>query len=650
MPRNHPDPGAELRSFARRLSAWLLGHPTGRWVVLGGGVGLLCGLAAAALELGCDLLGSWLLAEFAAAPAIVLGRPGADGAAAALGSPWALLAVLVLGGLAAGLTIQRFASAAKGGGTGVAVDAFHRQRGRIAPSTTLTKLAASILSLGSGGSGGREGPISLMGAGAASWLATRLHLSARDRRTLLVAGIAGGIAAVFRAPLAGALFAVEVLYRGPELEAEAIVPSFISAVVGYLVGTYALDLLGPMLGHHLVMASTLFLPPVTSFRAGDWPQLAGFTLVAAAVALMARWFIAINTAAGRRFDTLSLPFWCRPALGAGLAGLLALGLHLLAALLPGADHRPALALTVIGSGYGALHWLFADGDGAGQRLVLAVLLAAVAAAKAAATAFTVGSGGSAGLFGPAIAIGGCTGGAVGLALHGTPVSPPLAACVLTGMAGMLAATHRTPVAALLMVSEVAGTWLLLMPAMWVCGLAFLLTGRRSLIAAQVDALADSPAHRSHLFTDALAGSRVADLPEVGHPTLSIPAGATLAEARRMCAEAVHEQVPVVRPDGILAGMLDRAELARLAAEPLPAGLVLAEDLASGAATALRRSDPLALALRRLHQQHADALPVVDDHGRFLGLATSSQLMEHYHRAVEQMAAARAADDERSATG
>lgn len=636
----------ELRLLGHRLGALLLGHPTGRWVVLGGGVGALCGTAAAVFELGCDLLGQLLVQRLAGAPGIIA---GAAQAADPGFSPVALLGVLALGGALAGILIQRFAADARGGGTGVAVEAFHHQRGRIPPATTLTKLAASILTLGSGGSGGREGPISLVGAGAASWFAGRLRLSARDRRTLLVAGIAGGIAAVFRAPLAGALFAVEVLYRGPEIEAEAIVPSFISAVVGYLVGTFALDLLGPLTGHAGVVASTLFLPPPVAFRAADWPQLAGFALVALAVAAMGRWFIAATGQARRRFDVLALPFWCRPALGALAAGVLALALHLGASLLPGAGERPALALGVVGSGYGVLHWLFAAGDGAGHRLLLAGLLAAVAAAKAAATALTVGSGGSGGLFGPAIAIGGCTGGAVGLALHGTPVAPPLAACVLTGMAGMLAATHRTPVAALVMVSEVAGTWLLLMPAMWVCGLAFLLTGRRSLIPAQVDGLADSPAHRSHFFADALAGVRVADLLAGAPPDLAVPAGASPAEARRLCAEAVHEQVPVVRPDGTLAGMLDRHELARLAAEALPAGLVLAEDLASGAGVALRPGDPLALALRRMHQQHVDALPAVDERGRFLGLVTSAALMERYHRAVEQAAAARADDEERAVT-
>lgn len=648
MPRLVPDPARELQVLARRVRAWLLGHPTGRWVVLGGGVGLLCGLAAAVLELGCDLLARGLLSGLAGVPSLVASAVPGDGETGAF-SPVLLLLVMALGGLAAGLIIQRFASAARGGGTGVAVDAFHHQRGRIAPSTTLTKLAASILSLGSGGSGGREGPISLMGAGVASWFATRLHLSARDRRTLLVAGIAGGIAAVFRAPLAGAIFAVEVLYRGPELEAEAIVPSFISAVVGYLVGTYALDLLAPLAGHQAVIASTLFLPPATAFRAADWPQLAGFTVVAMGVAVMARWFIAVTAMAAQRFDRLLLPFWCRPALGAVAAGSLALAVHGLAALLPGADGRPALGLTVMGSGYGALHWLFAQGDALPHRLILASLLAGVAAAKSVATALTVGSGGSAGLFGPAIVIGGCTGGAIGLAFHGTPIAPPLAACVLTGMAGMLAATHRTPVAALLMVSEVAGTWLLLMPAMWVCGLSFLLTGRRSLIAAQVDSLADSPAHRSHLFTDVLAGARVADLLSGEERPLVVPAGAGLVEARRLCADAVHEQVPVVRPDGTLAGMLDRAELARLAADALPAGMVLAEDLASGAAIALRPEDSLALALRRMHQQHLDALPVTDLAGRFLGLATSAQMMERYHRAIEQVTEARAADEERVVT-
>ena len=129
---------------------------------------------------------------------------------------------------------------------------------------------------------------------------------------------------------------------------------------------------------------------------------------------------------------------------------------------------------------------------------------------------------------------------------------------------MLASSHRTPVAALLMVSEVAGTYLLLLPAMWVCGLAFLLTGKRSLIAGQVDAIYDSPAHRSHLFADVLATATVADLLTIPRTWITIPAGADLDTCRKLISASTQDQFPVVDGEGRLVGVIDRVEVVQSA--------------------------------------------------------------------------------------
>lgn len=628
----------------RLLRDWLLTHPTGRWVVLGSCVGVLCGIAAAVFEIGADLLSQYLLVGLAGVPAQVASTH-ATGVVESESSfnPLILLGVMAVGGLLAGLIIARWSRQASGGGIGVAVQAFHHERGNIPLALPWTKLVATIVSLGSGGSGGREGPIALVGAGFASWFSGRLHLTARDRRILLVAGIAGGIAAAFRAPLAAAIFAAEVLYRGPELESDVIIPCFISAVVAYLVGSLGLDVLGPLVGHPGVMSSTLFQPGDTGFRATDWQHLGGYSLVAIATALTARWFIAVNDYATRRFDTLRLPFWLKPAIGAVSTGIVALLLYTGALLFLRSEGEAELALATLGTGYGVLHWLFAGLENNHHHLVIAGLLAVLAVGKAITTALTVGSGGSAGLFGPSIVIGGCVGGAVGLVLTGTPVAPPVAACVLMGMAGMLAASHRTPVAALLMVSEVAGTYLLLVPTMWVVGLAFLVTGRRSLIPGQVDSIQDSPAHRSHLFADVLANAKVADLLTTPRTWTTIPAGADLDTCRKLIAESTQDQFPVIGPDQRLLGVIDRLEITRLAPETLLSGMVLADDLAGGAGAALSGNDNLSDVLRRLHHQHVDELPVKDANGRFLGMVTSGMLMDHYRQQVERAQAERTAE-------
>src|SRR5205814_9697417 len=120
-----------------------------------------------------------------------------------------------------------------GHGTDAAIAAYHSGQGYIRPRVPLIKLVASALTIGTGGSGGREGPIAQIGAGFGSLLATLLRYRAAERRVLLAAGMGAGIAAIFRAPLAGALFAAEVLYRSPEFDSEVIIPAGLACVTAY---------------------------------------------------------------------------------------------------------------------------------------------------------------------------------------------------------------------------------------------------------------------------------------------------------------------------------------------------------------------------------------------------------------------------------
>jgi CIC family chloride channel protein len=99
----------------------------------------------------------------------------------------------------------------------------------------LVKIVASAITLGTGGSGGREGPIAQIGAGFGSLLSNFLHLRPAERRVLMAAGMGSGIAAIFRAPLAGTIFAAEVLYSSPEFESEVIIPTGIASVVSYCI-------------------------------------------------------------------------------------------------------------------------------------------------------------------------------------------------------------------------------------------------------------------------------------------------------------------------------------------------------------------------------------------------------------------------------
>ena len=147
--------------------------------------------------------------------------------------PWLLLVIPTVGGILSGFIVYTLAPEAEGHGTDAAIAAYHYHQGQIRPRVPLVKIVASALTLGTGGSGGREGPIAQIGAGFGSFLGTFLHLRPAERRILMAAGMGAGVAAIFRAPLAGALFAAEVLYRSPDFESEVIIPAALSSIIAY---------------------------------------------------------------------------------------------------------------------------------------------------------------------------------------------------------------------------------------------------------------------------------------------------------------------------------------------------------------------------------------------------------------------------------
>ncbi len=168
-------------------------------------------------------------------------RPGGEAAfdwlppSAAVLRPWLLVLIPTIGGLLSGWLVFTFAPEAEGHGTDSVIAAYHYRQGQIRPRVPLIKIVASALTIGSGGSGGREGPIAQIGAGFGSLLGNLLRLRPAERRVLMAAGMGAGIGAIFRAPLAGTIFAAEVLYSSTEFEAEVILPAGLASVVSYCV-------------------------------------------------------------------------------------------------------------------------------------------------------------------------------------------------------------------------------------------------------------------------------------------------------------------------------------------------------------------------------------------------------------------------------
>ena len=384
---------------------------------------------------------------------------------------WALLFLPAAGAVAGSLLIKRFSSLRHARGTDSAVYAYHHNDGVVPPAVVPVKSVASVLTVASGGSAGYEGPITLIGAACGSFLSSILHLDGRARRILMAAGLAAGIGALFRAPLAGALFAAEIFYSSSDLEYDVILPSFVASAVSYTVFSCFLGW------------RPLFDMPSYSFENGM--RLFPYIALALVVALGARFYISFFRGTEAFFTRMDVPSWVKVLIGGLATGVIGF-------FLP----------DIMGPGYNVISHLFATPDSAVLSdtvtrhwplhgfLVFFLL-------KVVATACTVGSGGSGGVFAPALVCGGSLGAAVGIAFESVlPSSMGIhpAAFALVGMAGFIAAAVRCPLTAIVMVAEISGNHELLLPTMWVCGIAFWLNNGWSLYRSQVHDRESSPVY------------------------------------------------------------------------------------------------------------------------------------------------------------
>jgi len=385
--------------------------------------------------------------------------------------PWLLLLIPAAGGFLSGLLVWKFAPEAEGHGTDAAIRAYHEKDGLIRPRVPLIKTIASALTIGTGGSGGREGPIAQIGAGIGSTLAELLRLAPAERRVLMASGVGAGVAAIFRAPLAGALFAAEVLYWSPEFESEVVIPAGIASVIAYCT-------FGAVFGW-----APLFTTPDLTF--GNPLELFPYLLLALAMVILAGLYTRTFYGFTDLFRKLRLPAALKPALGAFLTGAIGLCLYYLTG-------REKEVLSVLAFGYGSLQRAM-DGEGATTAGILFI----IALGKILTTSLTIGSGGSGGVFGPSMVIGGCGGGALGILFHRAwpHLVPHPASYVILGMGGFFAAAAKTPFSTLIIVSEMTGSYHLLLPAIWVCVISFMLSDEHSLFRSQVENRAASPAHR-----------------------------------------------------------------------------------------------------------------------------------------------------------
>lgn len=354
-----------------------------------------------------------------------------DLVAACAAMPWYwIMSIPVLGGFLVGPLVERFAPEARGAGVSEVIEAVVTRDGNIRHRTTLFKMIATLISLGSGASVGREGPIVHIGSSVGSSIAQLLGMAAEWKRVFLACGAAAGIAATFNAPMAGMLFAAEIILV--DFQVNYLSQIAVSAVVATVVS------------HHFLGSFPAF--DVPNFQLLSYWEIPGYFMLGLLAGLLAILFIRATAMVEDGFTAMQVPRWLRPAIGGVVVGGVALWCPY-----------------VLGVGYLVVNEvLSAD--------LLPVMMIMILLAKFIATSCSVGAGFSGGILAPSLVMGALLGGSFGSLLH--VVAPEHVAAFpvygLVGMAAMVSGTTLAPITAIFTIFELTYNFEIILPLMTSC--------------------------------------------------------------------------------------------------------------------------------------------------------------------------------------
>ncbi len=377
-----------------------------------------------------------------------------------------IVTIVILGALLSGLIVYRFEPTAEGPGADAAIRAYHRGI-KFSSKIPVVKAIASALLIGCGGSAGVQGPSLQIGAGIGSLLSKFLRLSIEERRLAIVAGMAGALSAIFRSPIGSALFAIEVLYR-KDVETEALVPAIISSIVAYTISSCIIGIERPFPSIEVDLR-TLFNPY----------SLIAYVILGLFTACLAFFYIHTYNGVKSFFLKLEKRYligrkWLKPVIGASIVGCI--GFFMPLTLGSGSTLVAEYILSPVKEGFIGFEVL-------GFELIASIFILIVL--KVIVTAFSIGSGGSGGLFAPAIYIGALSGFLFGKLIGSKITTLPSHIFAYIGMASLFGAATKTPLATSFIVAEMSGNYALIIPALFTSLLASEITGNMTIYEAQI---------------------------------------------------------------------------------------------------------------------------------------------------------------------
>ena len=527
---------------------------------------------------------------------ISYGAPG-NLLALAQSAPWYLkVYVPATGGLVVGPLVYFLAKEAKGHGVPEVMEAVTLRSGIIRKRIVLVKSLASAICIGTGGSVGREGPIVQIGSAIGSTAGQVFKVSADRIRTLVGCGAAAGIAATFNAPIAGAMFALEIILG--EFGLATFSPIVISSVVATAVSR-----------HFLGDSPAFIVPSYELISAWEFPLYIVLGLFCSAVA------VAFTTVLYRfedAFEAIRFPEYFKAALGGLILGSMGL-------LFP----------HILGVGYGAIDLCLI------QKLSWWLMLLLVLW-KILATSITIGSGGSGGVFAPSLFLGAMAGGSFGALAHnilpGVTASP--GAYSIVGMGSVVSATTHGPLTAILIIFEMTGDYKIMLPLMIACIVSSLASGQLLKESIYTLKLARRGVNiRAGKEVNILRSIYVKDV--MGSRVETIPEDLNLGRLAEKISKSKYNSFPVVDEGGNLTGILSILDYRDAAFDENLKDLVVAKDLATPEVVTVSFDDNLYDALEKITSKDFSILPVVspDNPLQLLGVLTRRDIIGAYDKAL-----------------
>jgi len=504
-----------------------------------------------------------------------------------------------LGGLIIGPIITRLAPETKGHGVPEVMEAATLRGGRIRKRVAFLKVIVSSITIGSGGSAGREGPIAQIGATLGSIMGQLFKLDARSMRLLVVCGLAAGIAGTFNAPLGGALFGLEILYRGIGLF--NAMPVILSSVIGATVASVFLG------------RKPAFNPEgVTTWTPQELPL---YLLLGVVFGILSIIWVKVFYAVENFFEKLNASPQLKPAIGGLIVGLI------------GVFYA---GYGIMGVGYEGIDLVLAG------KLTLTLLIV-LGFLKILATSFTIGSGGSGGIFAPSLYIGSMFGGALGILFHTmfpSIVTQP-ATYALAGMAALFAGAAQAPINVIIMIPEMSGTFTLIPPIMASSTMSFfiawLILRGSSIYTIKLERRGIRLRMSRSFILDSIKVEEVMNRNVVTlSPEMPVPALETLFE------EYHHTGYPVVK-DGKLIGIVTISDVQKI--PPEKRDKLKIRDIASRKLVVTYPDETVHQALDKMYVKDVGRLPVVDrrDPTKILGIISKHDILKAFELAERREA-------------